>query len=66
MPTNVSSIAKISKHRHLNRMVKYRYKRTDVSVKQELRKQDGFTMLELIIVMIAIIILVAVALYFYG
>ncbi|CAN5412572.1 hypothetical protein BH10PAT4_BH10PAT4_0960 [soil metagenome] len=38
----------------------------DVSVKNLLKKQDGFTVLELIIVMIAVIILVAVVFYFYG
>jgi prepilin-type N-terminal cleavage/methylation domain-containing protein len=38
----------------------------DVSVKQGLKKQDGFTILELIIVMIAVVILVAVVFYFWG
>jgi len=38
----------------------------DVSVKNLHNKQDGFTILELIVVMIAVIILVAVVFYFYG
>jgi prepilin-type N-terminal cleavage/methylation domain-containing protein len=35
-------------------------------VKKQLKKQAGFTILELIIVMIAVVILVAVIFYFYG
>jgi prepilin-type N-terminal cleavage/methylation domain-containing protein len=35
-------------------------------MKQGLKKQSGFTILELIIVMIAVVILVAVIFYFYG
>ncbi len=37
-----------------------------VEVKTLLKTERGFTLLELIIVMIAIIILVAVVFYFYG
>ena len=38
----------------------------DVSVKTQRKKSDGFTILELVIVMIAVIILGAVVFYFYG
>jgi|GEM_PF-1910990 len=35
-------------------------------MKKILKKQDGFTLLELIVVMIAVVILVAVVMYFYN
>ncbi len=38
----------------------------DILMKNLHKKQDGFTVLELIVVMIAVIILVAVVFYFYG
>jgi prepilin-type N-terminal cleavage/methylation domain-containing protein len=35
-------------------------------MKKTLKKEDGFTLLELIVVMIAVVILVAVVMYFYN